>query len=612
MTKPDPLIELRSLNQWVVWRYERRDSSRTKVLYNPRSGYRASATDLKTWGRNSEAIVARMCGLGDARFDGIGFVFSKEDGLFGIDLDKCVVDGQIEQWAQEIIDSFPTYWEFSTSGTGLHGIGYGSIPDEFRTGKGTGRRKDRIEVYDNGRYFAEGSSAVVASAPSDCQAQLTAFMQQHFSPGPETTHTVDAKMADVTAIEQQALMTRLTEDRAVSRIWDRPPTTNQSSNEFLLAKTAFERFPDLSDAEGMALVSAYRVKSGEKPGKANRYDYLARTIAHARSSVNLSGFDVVRENDADPFALMTIADGLRLPPPEMLIEGLLPKQGVGFIAGPPACFKSFIAITLGMHVAHGLPLGTRKVERAPVWYLANEGQNGLPYRAQAWLQHHGLGETDQFLYARATPDLIRPDSIASAIKSFRPTGAQPGTIILDTFVRASIGIDANNASEVAAAMQQAERLGKEFDCFVLLVDHVGKSAKKGIYGSYVKSGNADFVGLVTRSGNSACLHLDKLKDGEDGYKLGFQMEKQVVKPHNGGTSRESLVALFDEHQKAVTYEAYLLHILQMHGAKTREELKEAFVKQFPSKEKSFDTPLSRLKQKEEIVETDGILAVPSE
>ena len=54
--------------------------------------------------------------------------------------------GEIESWAWEIIEELDSYTEISPSGTGVHILVRGELPE--------GRnRKGRFEAYDRGRYF---------------------------------------------------------------------------------------------------------------------------------------------------------------------------------------------------------------------------------------------------------------------------------------------------------------------------------------------------------------------------------------------------------------------------------------------------------------------------
>jgi hypothetical protein len=137
-------LNIKDVRQWLCWRIEERDGKPTKVPYGPRTGQRADSTVPETWGGYDEAVKAYE----EHGYDGIGFVFTTEDDLCGVDLDKCVAPetGEIEEWAQEVIEELDSYTEISPSGTGVHVLVNATLPE--------GRnRKGRFEVYDRDRYF---------------------------------------------------------------------------------------------------------------------------------------------------------------------------------------------------------------------------------------------------------------------------------------------------------------------------------------------------------------------------------------------------------------------------------------------------------------------------
>jgi len=84
-------------------------------------------------------------------YDGVGFVFNG-DGIVGIDLDDCVVDGQPSDEAIEILHEIGcSYIELSQSGNGLHAYGMNEgVPLKGRRGIYKGIK---TEVYCNGRFF---------------------------------------------------------------------------------------------------------------------------------------------------------------------------------------------------------------------------------------------------------------------------------------------------------------------------------------------------------------------------------------------------------------------------------------------------------------------------
>ena len=85
---------MRDLRQWLVWRSDERDGKPTKVPYSPLTGSRASSTTPETWAGYSEAV--RACR--ERGYGGVGFVFTPEDDLCGVDLDGCLdpETGEIE------------------------------------------------------------------------------------------------------------------------------------------------------------------------------------------------------------------------------------------------------------------------------------------------------------------------------------------------------------------------------------------------------------------------------------------------------------------------------------------------------------------------------------
>jgi Phage integrase family len=145
-----PLPELAALRRWVTWRLERRDGKVTKVPYAPKTGRHASTTDAASWTDYQTVSALTTARQAQARYghDGVGVVFSAEDDLVGVDLDRCrgPETDAIEPWARAIVDRLGSYSEASPSGAGVHVLVRGDLP------RG-GRRKGRIEVYDHSRFF---------------------------------------------------------------------------------------------------------------------------------------------------------------------------------------------------------------------------------------------------------------------------------------------------------------------------------------------------------------------------------------------------------------------------------------------------------------------------
>ena len=148
--------ELTELKQWVCWRLEKDKNGRDiKIPYNPETGKKASSSNPATWRSYAEAEYAKeKYFLGqDHFFSGVGFVFTAECGIIGIDIDHCLVDGKLNSRPSDVAAAIlaklpPTYIEISPSGEGLHIFLKGNMPS-------SGRRNNKygVEMYSSGRYF---------------------------------------------------------------------------------------------------------------------------------------------------------------------------------------------------------------------------------------------------------------------------------------------------------------------------------------------------------------------------------------------------------------------------------------------------------------------------
>jgi putative DNA primase/helicase len=135
------LQDLKLFPQWVCYIAD-------KTPFQP-SGVEAKANDPKTWSSYSEVLRARR--RDPDFYAGIGFEFVKEQGLTGVDLDKCIdEEGHLSPYAQRIINLLNSYTEYSPSKRGVHILVRGNIP------KNIGPDTDgisKIEMYDCKRYF---------------------------------------------------------------------------------------------------------------------------------------------------------------------------------------------------------------------------------------------------------------------------------------------------------------------------------------------------------------------------------------------------------------------------------------------------------------------------
>jgi primase-polymerase (primpol)-like protein len=110
-------IELQALAQWVVWKFEQRPGEKkpTKIPYNPATGTRADSTDPRTWAAFPDACNVYEGG----GFDGLGFVVTEDDPYVGVDLDGCIVNGELTDDANRWLLALNSYAEISPSQRGV-------------------------------------------------------------------------------------------------------------------------------------------------------------------------------------------------------------------------------------------------------------------------------------------------------------------------------------------------------------------------------------------------------------------------------------------------------------------------------------------------------------
>ena len=154
--------ELRTLPQWVLWHKETRGGKSTKVPVQAKDTLRrASSTDPATWATFEEAREAFEAWREHGRADGIGFVFTREAGIVGIDFDHCR-DRETGEWDADVLKlalAVGSYTEVSPSGDGLHVFTFGSIP-------GNRNRRGNVEIYEHGRFFTVTGSHLDGTPPA--------------------------------------------------------------------------------------------------------------------------------------------------------------------------------------------------------------------------------------------------------------------------------------------------------------------------------------------------------------------------------------------------------------------------------------------------------------
>jgi putative DNA primase/helicase len=236
--------ELRDRPQWVVWQYQwstdREEWAKIPLqaapLLSPTpTPRRAAANRPHTWGTFADALAAYrmhppmggevlpptdLDSTGNGGLDGIGFVFTEDDPLCGVDIDDCLdpQTGEIAAHAADIVGQLTSYTELSASGTGLHTIVHATL------GGLEGRRRGNVEMYDRGRFFAvTGHRCGGVAGVQRRQHEIEAVHRLYVARPTPPAHTTTPRAAPTIPLGDAALLERMFASNRgadIRRLWE--------------------------------------------------------------------------------------------------------------------------------------------------------------------------------------------------------------------------------------------------------------------------------------------------------------------------------------------------------------------------------------------------------
>jgi hypothetical protein len=128
-----------------------------------------------------------------------------------------------------------------------------------------------------------------------------------------------------------------------------------------------------------------------------------------------------------------------------------------------------------------------------------------------------------------------------------------GLAIIDTYTAATdLSDDQTNAAGTNQQIfTRLHRLSRELDCFVLVVDHMGKDTARGTRGSTAKEASADVVltvtGTVSDEGivSNTAMVVRKLRGGAINKRVMFSLQPVVMPRDEEGHRRDGVVVKWD-------------------------------------------------------------------
>lgn len=603
VTVPEPL---RDVPAWLCWRYEHftGEAKPRKIPYwadgTRRHGVQGGPVDRD----RLTTFVAARDAASRGGFDGVGFAPLADFGYTFLDFDNCV-DGKGHTPAEIEAIIGRTYAEYSPSGKGIRAVLKGDLGNHksattadrygaetfsssgFVTLTGNilpgcemlGYENHIADVDENTRQFAEtrfGSSTSTFD-PDDFMAgheprlglsvgEMETYLS-HLDPGMGRDQWLRVGMA---------LHHETDGDDTGFDLWDE---WSSGGHNYPSTEALRYQWESLKAAPGRRQVTmASVIKMAKDAGYSERKTPSAEEV--------LARVDEIRAEMSDksvsrfgPVPIYELSNG---DPQTWLIKGVLPFAELGILFGASGSGKTFVALDIAFAVSMGLPWRGRRVKPGKVVIIAAEGGSGIGRRGEAYSNYHGfdLRGAHNLHVIKAAPNFLDSEDIAEVIAQIEALG-DVSLIIVDTLAQVTPGANENTSEDMGRALANLRRLHKRIEAMVLAVHHAGKDLSKGSRGwSGLKAAADVQIEVIRHESGDREIHIEKMKDGEDGLRWAFKLEVVELGVDEDGDVVTSCVAIeadlptrqSDEERKGVKrrgrVENHVLEVMSMLGTES--------------------------------------------
>jgi hypothetical protein len=540
--------ELRELPAWIVWKYEHftGEEKARKIPYwadgTRRHGQQGAPTDrarLTTFAAARDAAVRNG-------YDGVGFAPLPECGYVFLDFDKCVdAKGHMPGDVEAIVGR--TYAEYSPSGTGVRAVLKGDLGNHksqataeqygFETFSSngfvtfTGNILPGCEVLGYEDHIADLDGATRALAERRFGSTAAAFDPDDFMAGhePRLGLSIEEMQTYISYLDPSmgrepwlrvgmALHHETEGDDTGFDLWD---TWSSEGDTYPSTEALRAQWDSLKPSPGKRQVTmASVIKMAKDAG------YTARQTPTAEQVLARVDEILDERGGSSRFPSRFAHEMAGQEPIKWLIKGVVPKAELIILYGASGAGKTFVALDHAFAIARGVDWRGRRVDQGVVVIIAAEGGKGVAQRLQAYAQYHGIDLRDvpNLRIITAAPNFLEGDDIAEVIAELQSIGGV-SCVMVDTLAQVTPGANENTSEDMGRALSNVRLIHRATDATVYGIHHAGKDLSRGSRGwSGLKAAADAQIEVLRHEGGDREIHIEKMKDGEDGLRWGFKLE----------------------------------------------------------------------------------------
>lgn len=549
---------LRSLQGWVVWRFEHTAGEKKprKVPYYI-NGRRRVGTQGSPQDRANMASFDAAKQFAIRRgFDGVGLALMPEFGVTALDFDNCVTAMGIDPQVEALTSG--TYAEFSPSGQGVRAFVLGALGDnkdcvsaDQPLGFETFTAKGFVTFTGNTTELTTLTGCENALAP--VTPELEVFCASRFKKTQRTATPYDGDGEQTLGLTEEQitqLLASLPSDLSYDEwvrtgmaihhetqgdgfgLWDE---WSSNSPKYTTSEYSTERWVSFGVNLAVAPYTArslvrYAQELGVDPG-------INLDTAEPTEFALIPSPITGRFNIRSHFEFTSQVRSVK-----WIIKDFLPHAQLGVLFGESGSGKSFLTYDMCAAVCRGIEWNGRRVNRGKVLYVVAEGVGGFVNRIRAYCHQYGLDPSDLDIdvISDVTPNLLDKANVSDLIKDIKARGVYD-LIVMDTFAQVMPGANENSGEDVGQALAHCRRIHQVTGAMVLLVHHSGKDSSKGARGWSGLRAAADVELEVNRFENDRSVSVTKLKDGRDGAQFGFKLHDVVLGQDEDGDDITSCI-----------------------------------------------------------------------